>query len=116
MQSKVSCLREQHAPRHRAGSNHRPSDRTSNALTTRPPRLHNDTQKRRSIQLLVVTYCWSRGGLVVSEIWTSDLEVGALIKPSLVRRVVSLDKKHYSTLPPFTQVYKWVPAIINTGG
>ena len=53
---------------------------------------------------------------MVSEIWTSDLEVGALIKPSLFRRVVSLDKKLYSTLPLFTQVYKWVPAIINAGG
>ena len=27
-------------------------------------------------------------------------------------RVVSLDKKLYSTLSLFTQVYKWVPAII----
>ena len=32
------------------------------------------------------------------------------------RRVVSLDKKLYSTLSLFTQVYKWVPAIIMLGG
>ena len=30
--------------------------------------------------------------------------------------VVSLDKKFYSTLSVFTQVYKWVPAIIMLGG
>ena len=29
---------------------------------------------------------------------------------SLARRVVSLDKELYSTLSPFTQVCKWVPA------
>ena len=32
------------------------------------------------------------------------------------RRVVSLDKKLYSTLSLFTLVYKWVPAIIMLGG
>ena len=31
-------------------------------------------------------------------------------------RAVSLDKKLYSTLSLFTQVYKWVPAIIMLGG
>ena len=31
-------------------------------------------------------------------------------------RVVSLDKKLYSTLSLFTQVYKWLPAIIMLGG
>ena len=30
--------------------------------------------------------------------------------------VVSLDKKLYSTLSLFTQMYKWVPAIIMLGG
>ena len=37
---------------------------------------------------------------------TLDLEVGG---SSLARRVVSLDKKLYSTLSLFTQVYKWIP-------
>ena len=32
--------------------------------------------------------------------------------PSLCRRVVSLDKKLYSSLSLFNQVYKWVAAII----
>ena len=32
------------------------------------------------------------------------------------RRVVSLDKNPYSTLSLFTQVYKWVPAMIILGG
>ena len=35
--------------------------------------------------------------------------------PGLCRRVVSLGKKLYSTLSLFTQVYKWVPAIIILG-
>ena len=38
---------------------------------------------------------------------TADLEIWS---SSLARRVVSLDKELYSTLPRFTQVYKWVPA------
>ena len=38
---------------------------------------------------------------------TLDLEVWG---SSLVRLIVSLDKELYSTLSPFTQVYKWVPA------
>ena len=37
---------------------------------------------------------------------TLDLEVRG---SSLARRIVSLDKKVYSTLSLFTQVYKWVP-------
>ena len=36
-----------------------------------------------------------------------DLEVRG---SSLACCVVSLDKELYSTLSPFTQVYKWVPA------
>ena len=36
--------------------------------------------------------------------------------PGLCRRVVSLDKKLYSTLSLFTQVCKWVPAIVMLGG
>ena len=41
---------------------------------------------------------------------------GRWFEPGLCRRVVSLDKKLYSTLSLFTQVYKWVPAIIMLGG
>ena len=55
-----------------------------------------------------------RGGLVVS---TLDFRSGGrCFKTSLCRRVVSLDKKLYSTLSLFTQVYKWVPVIIMRGG
>ena len=41
---------------------------------------------------------------------------GWWFEPGLCCRVVSLDKKLYSTLSLFTQVYKWVPAIIMLGG
>ena len=41
---------------------------------------------------------------------------GRWFEPGQCRRVVSLDKKLYSTLSLFTQVYKWVPAIILPGG
>ena len=41
---------------------------------------------------------------------------GRWFEPSLCCRVVSLDEKLYSTLSLFTQVYKWVPAIIMLGG
>ena len=41
---------------------------------------------------------------------------GRWFEPSLCRRVVSSDKKLCSTLSLFTQVYKWVPAIIMLGG
>ena len=41
---------------------------------------------------------------------------GRWFEPDHCRRVVSLDKKLYSTLSLFTQVYKWVPAIIMLGG
>ena len=41
---------------------------------------------------------------------------GRWFEPGLCRRVVSLDKKLYSTLLSlFTQVYKWVLAIIMLG-
>ena len=40
---------------------------------------------------------------------------GQWFKPGHCRRVVSLDKKLDSTLSLFTQVYKWVPAIIMLG-
>ena len=39
MWNKVSCLRKQRDGRARPGSNHRPLDRKSNALTARPLRL-----------------------------------------------------------------------------
>ena len=55
-----------------------------------------------------------RGGLVVSEL--DFRSRGRWFEPGHCRRVVSLDKKLYSTLFPFTQVYKWVPAIIMLGG
>ena len=41
---------------------------------------------------------------------------GRRFEPGHCRRVVSLDKKLYSTLSLFTQVYKGVPAIIMLGG
>ena len=41
---------------------------------------------------------------------------GRWFEPGQCRRVVSLDKKLYSTLSLFTQVNKWVPAIIMLGG
>ena len=41
---------------------------------------------------------------------------GRWFEPGLCRRVVSLDEKLCSTLFLFTQVYKWVPAIIMLGG
>ena len=40
---------------------------------------------------------------------------GRCFEPGHCRRVVSLDKKPYSTLSLFSQVYKWVPAIIMLG-
>ena len=41
---------------------------------------------------------------------------GRWFERGLCRRVVSLDKKLFSTLSLFTRVYKWVPAIIMMGG
>ena len=41
---------------------------------------------------------------------------GRWIEPGHCHRVVSLDNKLLSTLSLFTQVYKWVPAIIMLGG
>ena len=41
---------------------------------------------------------------------------GRWFEPGVCRRVVSLDKKLYSTLSLSTQVYKRVPAIIMLGG
>ena len=35
---------------------------------------------------------------------------GRWFEPGLCRRVVSLDKKHYTAMSLFTLVYKWVPA------
>ena len=64
--------------------------------------------------VLIQTEVWRRGGLMVS-----TLEVrseGRWFKSGFCRFVVSLDKKLYSTLSIFTQVYKWVLAIIMLGG
>ena len=47
--------------------------------------------------------------------WTFNLEVGGSSLASLCCYVVSLGKKLYSILSLFTQVYKWVPAIIMLG-
>ena len=56
---------------------------------------------------------WRRGGLVVSAL---DFRSGGRwFEPGHCRRFVSLDKKLYFTLSLFTQVYKWVPAIIMLG-
>ena len=41
---------------------------------------------------------------------------GQWFAPGHCCRVVSLDKKLFFTLSLFTQVYKWVPAIIMLGG
>ena len=51
-------------------------------------------------------------------LWTSDRKVVGHRSSlaSLCCRVVSLYKKLYLTLPLFTQVYKWVLAIIMLGG
>ena len=58
---------------------------------------------------------WNCGGLVV--ISALDFRSGGRwFEPSLCCHVVSLDKKHYSTLSLYTQVYKWVTAIIMLGG
>ena len=57
---------------------------------------------------------WRRAGLVVSAL---DFRSGGRwFKPGHYHCVVSLDKKLDSTLSLFTQVYKWVPAIIMLGG
>ena len=56
---------------------------------------------------------WRRGGLVVSAL--DFRSRGRWFEPGHCRRVVSLDKKLYSTLSLFTQVYKWVSAIIMLG-
>ena len=53
---------------------------------------------------------WRHSGLVVSVLdFQSE---GWWFEPSLYYCVVSLDKKLYSTLSLFTQVYIWVQAII----
>ena len=57
---------------------------------------------------------WRCGGLEVSVL--DFRSVGWWFEPSLCCCVLSLDKKLYFTLPLFTQVYKWVPAIIMLGG
>ena len=68
--------------------------------------------KQGSVSMLL--FLMRRGSLVVSML---DFRSGGQwSEPSLCRRVVSLDKKLYSTLSLFTQVYKWVPVTIMLGG
>ena len=56
---------------------------------------------------------WRCGSLLVSAFdFQSE---GRWFEPGLCRRVVSSDKKLYSTLSLFTQAYKWVPAIVMLG-
>ena len=67
-----------------------------------------------SMMLKLSLELWRRGGLVVS---ASDFRSeGRWFELSLCHLVVSLDKKLYSTLSLFTQVYKWVLAIIMLWG
>ena len=46
----------------------------------------------------------------------SMLDVGRSFEAGHCCHVVSSDKKLYSSLSLFTQVYEWVPAIIMLGG
>ena len=64
--------------------------------------------------MMLLSSRWRRSGLVVSAL--DFRSVGRCFEPGLCRRVVYLDKKLFSTLSLFTQVYKWVPAIIMLGG
>ena len=64
--------------------------------------------------LLLKKTVWRCSGLVVGPL--DFRSCGRWFEPSFCRRVVSLDKKLYSTLSFFTQVYKWVPVIIMLGG
>ena len=63
---------------------------------------------------LMANTLWRRGGLVVSAL--DFRSRGRWFEPGHCRRAVSLDKNLYSTLSLFTQVYKWVSAIIMLGG
>ena len=63
---------------------------------------------------LIYLLVWRRGGLVVSVL--DFRSRGRWFEPVHCRPVVSLDKKLYSTLSLFTQMYKWVPVIIMLGG
>ena len=71
----------------------------------RPIRLNSGFCSVKQLGILLLP----TGGAVVfqSEDWWSE--------PGLCHHVVSLDKKLYSTLSLFTQVCKWVPAIIMLG-
>ena len=53
---------------------------------------------------------WRRGALVVSALDVRS--EGRWFEPGFCRRVVSLDKKRYSTL----SLFKWVPAMRTGGG
>ena len=90
--------------------------RTFGNLILRTNQVHYDNIRSSNQSLLMFLYeeLLRRGGLVVNAL---DFRSGGRwFEPDLCRRVVSLDKKPYSTLFLFTQGYKWVPAIIMLGG
>ena len=72
---------------------------------------------RRGVGFLWYVYSrklWGCDGLVISPL---DFRSGGQwFEPSLCRHVVAFDTKLYFSLSLFTQVYKWVPAIIMLGG
>ena len=65
------------------------------------------------LNVLVIITMWRCSSLVVTALHFRS--GGRWFEPSLCCHVVSLDKKSYSTLSLFTQVYKWVPVIIMLG-
>ena len=81
-----------------------------------PPRLTAPGSPRMNMPRTMVKIfplLWSCGGLVVSAL---DFRSGGRwFEPGLCRRAVSLDKRLYSKLSLFTQVHKWVSAIIMLG-
>ena len=72
------------------------------------------TEKGYKQRINAVSSVWRHGGQVVSAL--DFRSKGRWFESGNCRRVVSLDKKLYSTLSLFTQVYKWVPAIVMLGG
>ena len=81
------------------------------------PGFDSRTRRHMWVEFVVcslLALVWRCGGLVVSAL--DFRSRSRWFEPGHCRRVVSLDKKIYSTLSLFTQVYKWVPAIIMLGG
>ena len=77
------------------------------------PHLGHEQQKRVLFCRVDVFHDALSGGQVVSAL--DFRSKGRWFEPGHCRRVVSLDKKLYFTLSLFTQVYKWVRAIIMLG-